>query len=98
MKTLLLSTFLSLVAFGASSAEKTSAIDTLYVSTSPEMHCSGCENRIKKNIRFVKGVKKIETSIPDQTVTIIYDTSKSEYKDFIAAFKKIGYEIEPKQK
>ena len=62
------------------------------------MHCSGCENRIKKNIRFVKGVKKIETSIPGQTVIKIYDKSKSEYKEFIAAFKKIGYEVEPKQK
>ena len=62
------------------------------------MHCSGCENRIKKNIRFVKGVKKIETSVPEQTVIIIYDKSKSEYKDFIAAFKKIGYEVKPKQK
>ena len=98
MKTLLISSFLSLVAFGASAAEKSSAIDTLYVSTSPKMHCSSCENRIKKNIRFVKGVKKIETSVPDQTVIIIYDKSKSEYNDFIAAFKKIGYEIEPKQK
>ena len=46
----------------------------------------------------MKGVKKIETSVPDQTVIIIYDKSKSEYKEFIAAFKKIGYEIEPKQK
>ena len=46
----------------------------------------------------MKGVKKIETSVPEQTVIIIYDKSKSEYKEFIAAFKKIGYEVEPKQK
>ena len=40
------------------------------------MHCEGCENKIKKNIRFVQGTKKIETSVPNQTVTIVYDGSK----------------------
>ncbi|MDY3820341.1 MAG: heavy metal-associated domain-containing protein, partial [Bacteroidaceae bacterium] len=25
------------------------------------MHCANCEKKIKGNIRFVKGVKKIET-------------------------------------
>ena len=53
--------------------------------------------RIKQNIRFVKGVKKIETSIPRQTVTIVYDKTKSRYADFTTAFKRIGYEITPKK-
>lgn len=56
-----------------------------------------CENRIMQNIRFVKGVKKIETSIPKQTVTIVYDKTKSRYADFTTAFKRIGYEITPKK-
>ena len=51
--------------------------DTLVVTTTPEMHCEGCENKIKKNIRFVKGTKKIETSVPQQSVTIIYDGRKA---------------------
>ncbi|MGN0032421.1 MAG: heavy-metal-associated domain-containing protein [Candidatus Limimorpha sp.] len=67
--------------------------DTLVLTTTPPMHCQGCENKIKSNIRFVKGVKNIETSLPDQNVTIIYDGRKSKYEDFVAAFKKIGYEI-----
>lgn len=53
-----------------------------------------CEKKIKGNIRFVKGVKKIDTSIPEQTVTIVYDPKKTTYQDFVAAFKKIGYTIE----
>lgn len=32
--------------------------DTLVVTTNPVMHCSGCETKIKQNIRFVKGVSK----------------------------------------
>ena len=52
------------------------------------------ENKIKKNIRFVKGVKEIKTSVPDQKVTIIYQKDKSTYEDFVKAFSKIGYKID----
>lgn len=68
--------------------------DTLVITTKPEMHCQGCENKIKQNIRFVKGIKKIETSVPQQKVTLIYDNRKTNYEAFVRAFKKIGYEIE----
>ena len=84
-------TMLSLSAFAQTKA------DTLVVTTTPEMHCEGCENKIKKNIRFVKGTKKIETSVPQQSVTIIYDGRKATYADFEAAFRKIGYEIKEKE-
>ena len=82
---------LSLSAFAQTKA------DTLVVTTTPEMHYEGCENKIKKNIRFVKGTKKIETSVPQQSVTIIYDGRKATYADFEAAFRKIGYEIKEKE-
>ena len=77
----------------AVAAKNPAPVDTLRVTTEPQMHCANCENRIKQNIRFVKGVKKIITSIPDQRVTIVYDSSKSTFDDFVAAFKKIGYTI-----
>ena len=67
--------------------------DTLVVTPTPAMHCSGCENKIKNNIRFVKGTKKIDTSLQHQTVTIVYDGRKTTLADFEAAFKKIGYTI-----
>ena len=38
--------------------------DTLTVTTTPQIHCSGCENRIKQNIRFVKGVKATPPPCP----------------------------------
>ena len=76
------------------SAQKSKSAETLQVTTTPQMHCANCEKKIKTNIRFVKGVKKIETSIPNQTVTIVYEPSKSNFEDFVKAFKKIGYKIE----
>ena len=78
----------------SASAQKSRQVDTLLVTTIPEMHCSGCEERIKENIRFVKGVKSIQTSVPEQKVTIIYQKNKAKYEDFVKAFDRIGYEIE----
>lgn len=46
-------------------------------TTSPQMHCENCENKIKGNLRFEKGVKKIVTDIDSQTVTVTYDADKT---------------------
>ena len=78
----------------SASAQKSRQVDTLLVTTIPEMHCSGCEERIKENIRFVKGVKSIQTSVPEQKVTIIYQKNKAKYEDFVKGFGRRGYEIE----
>ena len=73
-----------------------SAQKALQVTTNPQMHCANCESKIKKNIRFVKGVKSIQTSVPEQKVTIVYQKEKATYEDFIKAFSEIGYKIEKK--
>ena len=78
---------------GCKRYQQTKTTDTLRVSTTPQMHCANCEKKIKGNIRFVKGVKKIETSVPKQTVTVVYDLRKSSMQDFVAAFQKIGFTI-----
>ena len=64
---------------------------TLVVTTTPQMHCENCEKRIKNNLRFEKGVKKIETDIPNQTVTITYDAEKTTPEQIIDSFKKFKY-------
>lgn len=67
-------------------------LKVLTVKTSPEMHCNGCETKIKNNIRFVSGVKKIETDLEKKEVAVTYDADKTNAEKIIAAFKKIGYE------
>lgn len=66
-------------------------VQTVVLNTSPEMHCSNCEDKIKNNIRFEKGVKEIITNLEDKTVTIKYDAEKTTVDKIIAAFGKIGY-------
>lgn len=93
MKKNLLMAFMLMLA-GNSFAQ--TATDTLVVTTQPQMHCQNCEKKIKSNIRFVKGTKRIDTSVKEQKVTIVYDARKARYDDYVEAFKKIGYEIKKK--
>ncbi len=67
-------------------------LKTLVVTTQPQMHCDNCERRIKGNLRFEKGVKKIETSIEAQRITITYDADKTTPEKIIQRFQKFGYE------
>lgn len=66
-------------------------IKTLIVTTQPQMHCENCEKTIKGNLRFEKGVKKIETNISEQLVIITYDADKTTPDAIIHSFEKFGY-------
>ena len=66
-------------------------IKTVVVTTQPQMHCSGCENKIKGNLRFEKGVKQIECNIDEQRVVITYDADKTCSEKIIQSFGKFGY-------
>ncbi len=66
-------------------------IKTVVLTTVPQMHCENCEKRIKDNIRFEKGVKKIVTDVEHQTVTITYDADKTTVENIIKGFEKIKY-------
>ena len=87
MKKQILVALMSLVAlFGAAKDLK-----TLRVTTEPRMVCGNCENKIKKNIRFEKGIHQITTDLEGQVVTIEYDADKTDENNIIKAFEKIKY-------
>ena len=64
----------------------------LVLTPTPQMHCTSCENKIKSNMRFEKGVKKVETNLGKQEVTITYDAKKNTVKGLQTGMKKIGYD------
>lgn len=70
----------------------TKDLRVLVMTPTPNMHCENCENKIKKNLRFEKGVVKIETSVKEQTVTVTYNASKTNVEKIQVAMKEIGYE------
>ena len=73
----------SAVAFAA---EKTTEVFTLDHQMSQH-----CEKKIKENLRFEKGISKIEVSLPANTIAITYDVKKTNTEKIIEAFKKIGF-------
>ena len=86
-KTLLLSAMMLTAAVGLAKD-----IKTVIFTTNPEMHCQSCENKIKGNLRFEKGIKSIKTDLKSKTVTIQYDADKTNVQNIINGFKKIKYE------
>ena len=87
MKQILVILTALLIAFGGKE------LRVLTVTTTPEMHCQNCEKKIKENIRFEAGVKKIETNLEKQLVFITYDPAKTDSKKLTEAFAQIGYSI-----
>ena len=69
-------------------------IETVVFTTQPQMHCSYCEAKIKKALRFEKGVKDIVTNVPQQTVTVKYDEDKTTVAKLIKALEKIDYKVQ----
>ena len=69
-----------------------SGLRVLVLTPAPVMHCDNCENKIKGNLRFEKGIVKIETDRDKQTVTVTYNPEKTSPEAIQAAMKKIGRE------
>lgn len=61
----------------------------------PTMHCINCENKIKGNLRFEKGVKDIKAAAPDSIVTITFDKRKTNVDNIVKGFSKLGYTAAP---
>ena len=56
---------------------------------------SMCEKKIKENLRFEKGISKIEVSLKDNTITITFDPKKTDTEKIIEGFRKIGFTAFP---
>lgn len=59
-----------------------------------QMHCENCENKVKNNIKFEKGLKDFSTDLKAKTVTITYDADKTNIEKLKEGFKKFKYEVE----
>lgn len=86
MKYLLAFVVLMVAVFTVSAAEKETRVFTLDHQMSQH-----CEKKIMENLRFEKGVSDIKVSLPDNTITIVYNPAKTDPAKLIKAFKKIGF-------
>lgn len=89
MKRVLLLTFMAVVLCGVQATAKELRKIVFKVD---QMECVNCENKVKKNIPFEKGVKKLETDLKSRTVTVIYDADKTNIQKLKDGFAKFKYE------
>ena len=69
-------------------AVKTSHKQTVVLQC--DLHCKGCCDKIMKNIAFEKGVKDLVCDLDKKTVTVTYDTRKTDLDTLLKAFERIG--------
>lgn len=90
-KTLFILSMLVMAVCVALPSSAKSPKETVVFTVVPQMTCQNCENKIKSNLRFEKGVSDIVTDLETQTVTVTYDPEKTNKENLTAAFGKIGY-------
>ncbi len=91
MKKLIVAAFCALMMAGTAFAKEKS--DTTVVFTvNPVMTCQNCENKIKTNLRYEKGITNIQTSLKEQNVKVTYNPKKTNVSNLMKGFSKIGYE------
>ena len=65
---------------------------------SVSIDCHSCEQKIKKNIAFEKGVKDLTTNLDKQLVTIKYQTNRTDKDKLKKAVEKLGFTCEEVKK
>lgn len=61
------------------------------VTLSVAMHCGGCEEKVRKQLSFEKGVKEVITNLEKQTVVVKYDNTVTDSDKLISSLSKINY-------
>lgn len=65
------------------------------VVLSCNLHCQGCCDKIMKNIAYEKGVKDLQFDLKNKTVTLTFDTRKTDLPTLLKAFEKLGKPAKP---
>ncbi len=53
--------------------------------------CEHCKETLEKNLRFEKGVKKVEFNIESHIIKVKFDQAKTTIKNIQIAITKLGY-------
>lgn len=62
-----------------------------------DVECKNCEKKVMDNLSFEKGVKDLSVDIGKKTVTVTYDSAKSDTTSLAKALRKLGYKAEIKE-
>lgn len=57
------------------------------------MSCGHCENRVKKAVGALGGVKNVDVSLKEKTVTVELDTAVTSTQQVKEAIEEAGYDV-----
>ena len=81
------------IAVAAPKAEK--KIATVVFTT--DLDCHHCAQKVLNTIPYEKGVKDVKVDVATKTVTVTYDSSKTNNDTLVKAFSKIKIKATPKK-
>ena len=94
VKVILAAAVFLFAAYSVSAQDKKENPKEAQVVFSVGMHCHNCEQKVKKNIAYEKGVKDLTTDLDKKLVTIKYQTDKTDKEKLKKAIEKLGYTCE----
>ena len=80
---------LALACIFISSTDKPERRKVVYSSN---VDCESCQKKVMENIAFEKGVKDVSVDIEKETVSIVFDESKTDTLKLAKAIRRLGYE------
>ena len=98
MKKIIMICLMAVIGFGVSNAmaqKKQVELKTTVFQT--DVDCENCAKKVDNSIPYQKGVKEVKVDVSTQTVTVTYDTSKTNDETLVKAFKKVKVNAEVKE-
>lgn len=95
MKKIILLCLLAVMGVGIGSAvaqKKAVVLKTTVFAT--DIDCENCAKKVTNSIPFQKGVKDVKVDVPTQTVTITYDSAKTNDAALLKALQKVKVKAE----
>ncbi len=57
------------------------------------LHCQNCVKKVQENISFEKGVKGLDVSLENQTISVKYDAAKTNVETLKKAIEKLAVPV-----
>lgn len=89
---------MAVIGFGVTDAmAQKKQVDLKTTVFQTDVDCENCAKKVDNSIPYQKGVKEVKVDVSTQTVTVTYDTSKTDDETLVKAFKKVKVNAEVKE-
>lgn len=98
MKKMIMLCLMAVIGFGVTGAmAQKKQVDLKTTVFQTDVDCENCAKKVDNSIPYQKGVKEVKVDVSTQTVTVTYDTSKTNDETLVKAFKKVKVNAEVKE-